>query len=82
MNINTRKYFRILEAQSKIYRAIKKLPCYGSNWKINGDKVEKLEIKINEYDVKLQSLSHLITEDEFNSHLSDRICCTWEEFKN
>jgi len=82
MNINTRKYLRILDAQSKIYGAIKKLPCSGSNWRTNRDKVDKLELKNNEYRAKLELLCKLITEDEFNEHLSDRMCCTWEDFKN
>jgi len=82
MKATTRKYDRILDAQSKIYKAIAKLPCYGDNWLKNKDKVEKLEQKLNEYENKLTTLSSLITQEEFELHLSDRMCLSWEDFKN
>jgi hypothetical protein len=82
MKAATRKYNRILDAQSKIYKAIDKLPCYGDNWSKNKDKVEKLQQKNREYENKLAILSSLITQQEFEKHLSDRMCLSWEDFKN
>lgn len=81
MKTTTRKYVRILDAQSSINTKIKKLPCYGDNWRKNKDKVEKLEEKYNEYQTKLNNLSSLITQEEFEEHLSDRMCLSWEDFK-
>lgn len=81
MKATTRKYVRILDAQSKIFKAIDKLPCYGDNWRKNCDKVEKLEQKLDEYTKKLDNLSSLITQEEFEEHLSDRMCLRWEDFK-
>lgn len=82
MKATTRKYDNLLNAQTKISRVIDKLPCYGDNWRKNKDKVEKLEEKYNEYQTKLDNLSSLITQDEFEEHLSDRMCLSWEDFKN
>ena len=82
MNINTRKYIRVLDAQLKIYKQIVRLNCSGDNWKRNQLKMESLKTKLNEYETKLNNLVPLIKETEFNEHLSDRMCCTWEDFKN
>jgi hypothetical protein len=82
MKATTRKYVRILDAQSSIYTKIKKLPCYGDNWRKNRDKVENLEVKYNEYQNKLNELEPTITQEEYELYLSDRMCLTWEDFKN
>jgi len=82
MKATTRKYIRILDAQSKIYKKLSKLSCMGSNWQKEREQAEKLEIKINEYETKLKNLSFSITQEEFEEFLSDRMCCNWEEFKD
>lgn len=82
MNINTRKYLRILDAQNKIYKSLSRLTCTGNNWKKETEKKEKLEQKNNEYENKLYELSSLITQEDFEEFLSDRMCCSWEDFKN
>jgi len=82
MKAITRKYDRILNAQTKIYNKLKKLSCSGNNWQKEREQTEKLEQKLNEYENKLTTLSSLITQEEFELHLSDRMCCRWEDFKN
>lgn len=82
MKAATRKYVRILDAQSKIYTQLSRLTCTGSNWKKEREQTEKLEKKNQEYQTKLDKLIPLITQDEFEKHLSDPLCCTWEDFKN
>jgi methyl coenzyme M reductase subunit D len=81
MKINTRKYIRILDAESELQIKINKLPLYGSNWSKNRDKVEKLEEKIMNFGMKRDIIHTHITKEEFNEYLSDRMCCTWEDFK-
>jgi len=81
MKTSTRKYIRILDAQSSIYKKLSKLTCVGNNWKKEREQAEKLEIKINEYQTKLNNLEQEITQEEFEEFLSDRMCCTWEDFK-
>ncbi len=82
MKSATRKYVRILDAESKILTQLSKLTCTGSNWRKERDLTEKLEKKNQEYQTKLNNLVPLITQDEFEEHLSDRMCCSWEDFKN
>lgn len=82
MKTETRKYIRILDAQSKIYSKLSKLTCMGDNWQKEREQTEKLNQKNNEYENKLQILSPLITQDEFEEHLTDRMCLAWEDFKN
>lgn len=82
MKIHTRKYIRLLDAQSKIYSKLSKLTCMGDNWQKEREQTEKLEQKNNEYQTKLDNLSPLITQEDFEEYLSDRMCLTWEDFKN
>ncbi len=82
MKTETRKYIRILDAQSKIYSKLSKLTCMGDNWQKEREQTEKLNQKNSEYENKLQTLSPIITQDEFEEHLSDRMCLSWEDFKN
>lgn len=82
MKATTRKYVRILDAQSKIYKQLSKLSCSGNNWQKEREQTEKLEQKNLEFENKLTTLSSLITQEEFEEHLSDRMCLTWEDFKN
>jgi peptidoglycan hydrolase CwlO-like protein len=81
MKLNTRKYLRILEAQSKLQDKIGRLSCTGSNWQKEREQVDKLESKINDYEAKLSLITPLITEEEFNEHLSDIMCLQWEDFE-
>ena len=81
MKLATKKYVRVLDAQSKIYSKLSKLSCRGNNWRKEKELTEKLEIKNQEYEVKLNNLQPLITQEEFEEHLSDRMCLRWEEFK-
>ena len=82
MKATTRKYVRVLDAQSKIYSKLSKLTCMGNNWQKEREQTEKLNQKNNEYETKLTTLSSLITQEEFEEYLSDRMCLTWEDFKN
>lgn len=82
MKTETRKYIKILDAQSKIYSKLSKLTCMGDNWQKEEEQTEKLNKKNKEHENKLQTLSPLITQDEFEEHLSDRMCLRWEDFKN
>tara|TARA_R110000782_G_scaffold178772_2_gene269626 strand:+ start:2774 stop:3025 length:252 start_codon:yes stop_codon:yes gene_type:complete len=80
MKSATRKYVRLLDAQSKVYTKLSKLSCSGDNWRKEREQTEKLEAKNQEYQVKLDTLEPSITEEEFEEHLSDRMCLRWEEF--
>jgi hypothetical protein len=82
MNINTRKYIRVLDAQTKIYNKLEKLTCTGANWKKERNQEEKLEAKNNDFEKKLNSLSKLISKEDFENFLEDRMCCSYEDFKN
>ena len=82
MKTATRKYIRILDAQSGIYKKLKKLTCSGDNWQKEREQTEKLEQKLNEYQGKLNNLMPLISLEEFEQYLYDRMCCSWEDFKN
>ena len=82
MKANTRKYSNILDAQTKIYNKLKKLTCSGNNWQKEREQTIKLEQKLNEYENKLNNLSSLITQEEFELHLSDRMCLSWEDFNS
>ena len=82
MKATTRKYVRILDAQSKIYKQLSKLSCSGDNCQKEREQKEKLEQKNLEFENKLIDLSSLITQEEFELYLSDRMCLSWEDFKN
>ena len=81
MKKDTRKYDRILDAQIKINKQLSKLTCCGDNWRRESDKTEKLEQKLEEFNEKLSAIQPLISQEEFEMHLSDRMCCTWEDFQ-
>jgi hypothetical protein len=80
MNAETRKYIRILDAQLNIQKQLTKLHCVGINWQKELGKMQELTKKYNDYEVKLNQLSKEITQIEFESFLSERMCCSWEEF--
>jgi len=82
MKVATRKYNRILDAQSKLYNQQKKLTLRGNNWQKERELNEKLSVKIEEYNKKLEVIEPFITQEEFEEHLSDRMCCSWEDFRN
>lgn len=82
MKTTTRKYIRLLDAQIKIYSKLSKVTCMGDNWQKEREQTEKLEQKNNEYQTKLDNLSPLITQEDFEEYLSDRMCLSWEDFKN
>jgi hypothetical protein len=80
MKLATRKYVRLLDSQSKLYNKQSKLLCYGDNWRKEKDKSDKLQEQINICQSKLDSLTISIEQNEFEIYLSDRMCCTWDEF--
>ena len=47
MKSATRKYVRLLDAQSKVYTKLSKLSCSGDNWRKEREQTEKLEAKNN-----------------------------------
>jgi hypothetical protein len=80
MKLATRKYVRLLDSQSKLYNKQSKLICCGDNWRKEKDKYDKLQEQINICQSKLDSLTISIEQNEFEIYLSDRMCCTWDEF--
>lgn len=81
MKKDTRNYVRILDAQNKIYKQLSKLTCCGNNWQKEREQTQKLEKKLNEFQKKLDAIQPSISQDEFETHLTDRMCCTWEDFQ-
>lgn len=81
MKIQTRKYIRILDAQTKLLKKASKLSCRGDNWQKEREQEEKIKDKVAEYEEKLTLISKDITQEEFEEHLSDRMCLSWEDFK-
>jgi len=82
MKLATLKYNRILDAQNKLYYQQRKLTLSGNNWQKEKGLDEKLSVKIEEYNKKLELIEPLITQEEFEEYLSDRMCCSWEDFKS
>lgn len=81
MKSATRKYVRILEAQTKVIKQLSKLSLAGDNWQKERDKAEKLEKRHKELTDKLIILEPQITQQEFEEHLEAMMCCSWEDFK-
>jgi hypothetical protein len=82
MKASVRKYIRILDAQTKLITKQSTLTLSGNNWQKERDLDKKLSVKIEEYNKKLQVIEPLIPQEEFEEYLSDRMCCSWEDFKS
>ena len=79
MKSDTRKVIRIINAQNTINKQIKALKYNEYN---NRHKIELLENKSLEYELRLQSLAKLISEEEFDKNLANIICCEYQDFNN
>ena len=79
MKSDTRKAIRIINAQNTIDKQIKALKY---NEYDNRHKIELLENKSLEYELRLQSLAKLISEEEFNENLANIMCCEYQDFNN
>jgi hypothetical protein len=82
MKASVRKYIRILDAQTKLITKQSTLTLSGNNWQKERDLDEKLTLKIKQFKDKLEPLVELISEEDFEDHLADRMCCSWEDFKS
>lgn len=80
MKSSTRKYVRLLDAETRLQREIDKIPLGGQRWRTNRDKVERLESKLADFGKKREAMQSEITQGEFNEHLAYRMCCSWEDF--
>jgi hypothetical protein len=74
MKLATAKYWRKYKSIWKIETQIDSL-----KWN-QQDKRYVLEAKLKEANTVLENLSLAITKEEFETHLADNLCCTWEDF--
>ena len=76
----TKKIISLLDKELILMKKDNRLSCSGPNWKKELDEKEKLSKKICEINDKIDSLVHLVSEDDFDEYFRDRLCIDYDDF--
>lgn len=80
MKNHIHQIIRLLDAQILLLDKGRKLQFSNKSWQYKNKHHELIDSKYQSYEKKIHNLNPKVTENEFNTYLSDRMCCSYEDF--